>query len=141
MKNDEQLKKSTDNNSDSKNQYDYLLSYFKNLVWLVSIAIVVMTGFALYITFHDRNEMRQQMMDVVSNAEETIKRTETSTTKKLEEIKNEALQIALKEARLGIEQEFESKNIRKLIESAAKQEIGSKLEEKVNEEFKRFCRI
>ena len=86
--------------SGSHAEYDHLLSYFKYLITLTTLALGVLIAFGAYLFYSNMHEVR-------------------------EEARQEATRVATAEAKASVTQAFEEKNINALILAAAQQKVGT----------------
>lgn len=116
--------------------YDKHISFFK---WMMSIAGLILTGIVgviLSMTWGNmkeyREESRKDMAEMKNDIKElrnesmnTIKDTKEQLYKQVPAIRDEAQTMALIAVRKSIEQQFETQNIRLLVEQTAEQKLGS----------------
>jgi hypothetical protein len=107
--------------SDSQLQFESLISYFKWLVWITlgALSIIVTMGLTIFY---------RNISDVKSEARASIEQTKDSANKEISKIQDQAAKIALAEAQRRIDIAFQAPNINKMIEVAAKRQMGSAME-------------
>jgi hypothetical protein len=128
------------------NKYEKLISYFKYLVTVTGSAITIIVAVALYFTYNNLSELRNEVRESSIEYKETIKefndyaqnaidQTQNQTNKQISLISTEAKQLALTAAKEKIEQTFESENINKLIEDAAERKLENEIDLIVNKKL------
>ncbi len=128
------------------NRYEKLISYFKYLVTITGTAITIIVAVALYFTYSNMIELKNEVRESSKEYKETIKefndyaqnaidQTQNQTNKQISLISTEAKQLALTAAKEKIEQTFESENINKLIEDAAERKLEKEIDLIVNKKL------
>jgi len=134
--------------------YENLKRYF---LWAISITgtfIAVIAGFAIFVTYNDRNAMREEYSKSISDLKAQIAEIKNDATQSAKAIKDDAREsvrdtkeyaqseishittstneIALREAQRQIDAIFATTKIQDLIENQAVKEIKNKLPEIIN---------
>lgn len=105
--------------------------------WLISIVgIVILVG--LYFSYKSasdfKSEMRKEINELKVEAKNAIEKTQKLADNQISQIRISADKIALEEAQNRIDNAFKENNVKKMIESAAKREVGTEIERQVSKE-------
>jgi hypothetical protein len=137
--------------SQSQDEIEYrkLINLFKYLITASGIVIGGIIGVAMYYSYHDLKELKQELKDEIgemkkdinslkSYAQNTIDETQDRTYKQLSILKDEAKLLALNSTRERVNEAFKDGNIQYLVEKTAKEELKDKLDKIVQSETERL---
>ncbi|MBK9718820.1 MAG: hypothetical protein IPQ02_04020 [Saprospiraceae bacterium] len=117
--------------TENKTHYESLLIYFKYLVTITGGAITLMTGAAIYYSYHSlkdlRDDIKKEAEEIKSKALNSIENTKNQATIEINGLKYDAKELAIKSTQIEVNKAFETNKIRNLIEKTAENKLSSKL--------------
>jgi len=119
---------------ENEKHYESLLSYFKNLVWIVGVAITLLTGAAIFVTWDSISDMKKEVSGLKTEALVIINQTKENFDLQLEGIQNRAENTALKEAKLIVRSTLSDKDIESIIKNEIESVTGYYLRERIESE-------
>lgn len=129
VRNNDNKKSKTENET----HYKALISFFKYLISItggVLSIIFIVTGILF---FQDRASMRRELTEVKKSAQEAIENTKDKANFQINEIRSTAKEIALDEAKKRVTTAFQEKNIKSMIDSAAKDIVMKSVQSKLKD--------
>lgn len=135
----------TDEKSEEQRHYEHLTRYFKYLVAISITAIAVVAGVAIFFTYQNVSDARQEVTKNLSEinnnvrdaTEISLRSIENLQLKAKEEVQNfkeEMRNFALNETKLKVSEAFEENKITQLVEQTAEKKLKKRLEEIVEEQ-------
>lgn len=148
-----------ENKSNEQIHYESITNYFKYLVGITATAITILAGVAIFFTFNNISELRNEVKnnsveikeeitrnlkgveneigEVKSSAVSTIETIQRQANNEIESFKNKIQTNVTDETKSRVDQAFEENSIRELVEKTAEEKLREQLDEIVKEQVQR----
>ena len=117
---------------DTKEDYQKHISILKFTFFTLASALSLLTAYALYLTWSDRNAILDEANEIKNESIAILKRNEMDFNAELARLERLAEQYVDESARISVGKAFSDRKINKMIEDKINEEYGYYINKKIN---------